>query len=289
MRNRLYQSRGIGLFSTPVTQNDTVNALRRGVMDLGSVTASYALEAADITLQGPVLFCGRHSKALPLLLGLLRRENAPFVLVGTRRELEDSPLMRLEHRWVLDRIPSRLSEGNGVLMLTPDSQTDLELKESLSGWDSHIPILCLGNGLTADHSLLMQLGGCGRYLLLSESLHRSVKGTEYGRLTPTDLLSAMDGILVSAAGTSAKALTEVLPTYESQRITNTSDWSTHRSVPMWDFFGRHEGHGFRLSQSRTLETRPILTQEDLLHLQENNQILLYCPRRGRAWVARIIK
>lgn len=278
----------MALFSIPAGGRERNNARRRNIVDLGLTTAAHALDTAGIR-EGACLFCGRHSKALPVVRQLIRRAGLPFVLIGTRRDLYDSPLLSLDHAWEEQSIPYRLSPDSGVLILPPGAQSLLSLKEALAGWEDHRIILCLGGGLQADHGLLDLLSGTEGYVLISEALPRSVKGSDTGRLSPAELISYMDAVFVSAMGAGAKALLEALPAYESEHITNTVDYSTHQDAPHLNLSCRRGGEGFRLSQSRTLETRPILTQEDLTALQDSGSLLIHNVRLSHTWVARISK
>jgi hypothetical protein len=101
----------------------------------------------------------------------------------------------------------------------------------------------------------------------------------------------MDYILVSSIGTSAKNLMSVLPSYECEKITNTTDLSLHQDSPNNDFDNMHHrnGGGLRFGQSRTQETKCIITQDDLTRMQDNNTMLIYNAKAAHTWVARIMR
>lgn len=134
------------------------------------------------------------------------------------------------------------------------------------------------------------LNGVGNYMLLTEMLYRSVKATDGIQLTPEDLLSSMDYILVSSIGTAGKELIKVLPDYEYEKITNTTDVSLHRDEPHEYKDGRHHrnGGGVRFSQSKSLESRCIFSQDDLVKMQDSNSMLIYNARYVHTWVAKIV-
>ena len=78
----------------------------------------------------------------------------------------------------------------------------------------------------------------------------------------TELLSCMDHIIISSIGAAGKELLKVLPEYDIEKTTNTADLSLQKDSPDTFFFKRHhKRHAFRVSQSRALEIKPILTQK----------------------------
>jgi len=108
-------------------------------------------------------------------------------------------------------------------------------------------------------------------------------------MSPSDLFAEMEYILVTSIGTSAKDLISVLPTYKYEKTTNSVNASLHRHAsPFSD--GTHipqKGGGLYIGQTRTLETEPILSQDDLIRMQEQSTMLIHNARSSRTWTARI--
>jgi len=286
---KLYDGTGMALLRIPIGKTSSVDSKRRGIGDLGRTTAAQMLSATGMRPDSPILLSGRHNKTFPVLRQLVKMTSVPCLLIGTRRDLEQSCLLDLGLDWISETPRSRLSSDSGALYLRPGAETNLALKEYLPGWDDHLLILCLGNGLQVDAELLNLLNGLGRYILISESLSRSVKGGEGYRLTPEELLSSMDYMVISSIGTAAKDLVSVLPSYECEKVTNTTDFSLHQNSPQLSDHHHRNGGGFRISQSRARETKPILTQDDLRSMQDNNTLVIYNSRAAHTWVARLVR
>lgn len=292
MRRSLFSSDGLPLLSLPVTRAERENRRRRNVIDLGAATASRILGETGIRPDGPLMICGDRNHCVGLLRGLLRRSPLPFVLVGTGPDLEESCLLALEPDWTSAAPTPRLQDGSGALALDmSDEGIYLQLKSCVPQWTDHLVILCLGSGLQVDAQLLDQLNGLNRYIILSQSLHRSIRSTEGTRIGVDVLLDSMDYILVSAIGTAAEELLQTLPAFESVRVTNAADFSTHRNEPR--SFARQrlqdrDCGGLGFTQSRVLETRPVLTQDDLRRLQSSRATLFYNTRTGQTWTAKIL-
>lgn len=281
---------GLRLLSLPVTARQRGNERRRNIRDLGSATASRALEKSAVAPDGPIACCGKKNRFAPLLRELVKRSARSFVMIGTQEDLNSGCVLALEPEWTADAISGSLPDGSGVLILDPgDPDLYLSLQYALPQWRDHLVILCLGGGLQADLLMLDQLNTLGPYILMCESLGRSVRGTEGSRLTPGELLRAMDYLLISSAGLSAGELLQVLPTYESERITNTLDISTHRSetrVLSESRTDRDRG-GLGMSQTRAMETRPIVTQDELRAMQRSGQLLICNAQTGESWKVKI--
>lgn len=290
MKKAFYKAVGMPLFRLPVTKSDRVNRERRNIADLGTVTASRALSETGIRPDAPLTICGRQAKALPVLRQLVRQSPLPFLLIGSRRDLSDeSCLLSLPHEWTVSSPSASLPSGSGIMVLPPGAQTMLFLKENLSDWDGRLVILCLGSGLQADQELLNLLNGLGNYIILTESLFRSVKGGGDLKLSPRELLAGMEYILISSIGSAAGELISILPYFECEKVTDTEDISLHRhSLPMG--YGAkfpQNGGGLHLGQARNLETKPILSQDELTRMQDQNIMLLYNVRLSHTWTARI--
>lgn len=293
MNKKIYNTVGMTLLSLPTTKNNRINNKRRNIIDLESTSAAHMISVAEIIPENPLIFCGKHQKAIPVVLQLIKKSERPFVLVGTKRDLgENSCLRIIDTEWESDSIPPTLPEGNGILILKPGVQTNLDLKICLSEWETHLIILCIGNGLQVDQELLNMLNSIGHYILLSESVNRGIKSTDGNKMTASDLLAAMEYILVSSVGTAAKDFLKILPDFECEKITNSYDLSFHQDAPH-DYKREHHhrnGGGLRLSQSKVRESRCILTEEDLNELQASNAMIIHNAHsrsRCHTWIARI--
>ena len=108
-------------------------------------------------------------------------------------------------------------------------------------------------------------------------------------MTPSELMASMSYLVISSAGSGAKELISVLPNYEQEKITNTTDLSGHGDSPYQTHRHHHRGLGLRLSQSRTLETKPILTQEQLTDMQNSRITLIYNAETAQTWTAKITR
>ena len=291
MNRNLYQAAGMALLSRPIGKGDSANRRRRGVIELGSMSAANMISRTDLRPDAPMLLCGSHGKTFPILRQLVRMAKKPFVLLGTRRDFEDTCLAALPTEWQSEGIERTLPRGSGRIHLKPGAETYLMLKDALPDWDDHLVILCLGNGLQADEELLNLLNGLGEYIIITESLNRSVRHSGENGLEAQRLLASMDYIVVSSTGTAAKELQEMLPTYEREKVTNAIDFSWHRNSPAETFaFGhRHRGKGFRIGQTKTQETSAIFTQDDMRIMQDNNVTLIYNARAAHTWVVRILR
>ncbi|MDO5817761.1 MAG: hypothetical protein Q4Q26_09125 [Eubacteriales bacterium] len=290
MNKKLYEIIGIPLISLPSTKKNRFNNKRRNVGEIGVSSAAHIIGMTGIRPEEPFIFCGKYNKALPIVRQLVKMSARPFVILGTRRDLaEDSCLRLLDIEWENEIPEHSLPGGNGMLILKSGGETNLQLKDCLNGWDSHLIIICLGNGLQIDQEILNILNSIGHYILLTEALHRSVKGIEGDRLTPEELLSSMEYILVSSIGTAGKDLMKILPDYECEKITNTTDVSWHRDEPHEYKGGQHHrnGGGIRFSQSKFLESRCIFSQDELTKIQDSNSVLIYNARCAHTWVSKI--
>lgn len=183
VRQKLYDGIGVALLRIPIGKTSRADSKRRSIGDLGWMTAAKMLSVTGVRPDSPILLSGRHNKTFPVLRQLVKMSPVPCLLIGTRRDLEQSCMLDLGFDWTSETPGGHLPLGSGALYLRPGAETNLALKTYLPGWDTHLLILCLGNGLQVDAELLNLLNGLGRYILVSESLIRSVKGSEGCRLT----------------------------------------------------------------------------------------------------------
>lgn len=291
IQKKLYGSQGMPLFRLPVGQNDRINTKKKNIGDLESTTAANMIHMTGIRPDSPMILCGKHNKAYPVLRQMIKMTPLPYAVIGTQKDLGNSCFSGFQVEWHYKDVKGRLPSGNGMLTLKPGAETSFMLKEVMQDWDDHLVIICLGNGLQIDSELFNLLNGLGQYILVVESLSRSLNGCGGYRLTVEELLSNMDYILVSSIGTSAKNLMTVLPSYECEKITNATDFSIHRDAPNPESGSYHHRNGgvFRIGQTRTQETKCIFTQDDLTRMQDNNSMLIYNAKAAHIWVAKIVR
>lgn len=290
-KKKLYGSSGLSLLSLPIGKNDSVNTARKNISNLEMTTAANMISVTGVKANAPMIMCGRYNKLYPVLKQLLRMQQTSYVLVGTQKDLGNSCFANLSIDWRKNQIAGNLPQGNGMIMFRPGAETVYIMKEAMSNWDDHLVVLCLGNGLQVDSDLLNILNSLGNYIIVTESLSRSIRGSEGCKITTEELLASMDYILVSAIGTSAKNLMSVLPSYECEKVTNSTDFSLHRDSPNNAIENIHHrnGGGLRFGQARTQETKCIFTQDDLTRMQDNNAILIYNAKAAHTWLARITR
>ena len=290
-KKKLFSSSGLSLLSLSIGKNDSVNTARKNIADLEMTTSANMISVTSVKTNSPMLMCGKYNKLYPVLKQMLRMQEIPYVLVGTQKDFETTFLDLIPTDWRDSQIVSNLPEGNGMITVRPGTETVYMMKDAMVNWYDRLVILCLGNGLQVDQELLNILNSLGSYIIVSEALSRSIRGSEGCRMTVDELLSSMDYILVSSIGTSAKSLMSVLPSYECEKVTNTTDFSLHRDSPNNALGNIHHrnGGGLRFGQARTTESKCIFTQDDLTRMQDNNTMLIYNARAAHTWVARIAR
>ena len=174
-------------------------------------------------------------------------------------------------------------EGSGRITINP-GEFGMGMMQMADWGGTHTILLCLGQGLSASTELLDALNACGDYVLLCSSLSRAVPGRT-GGLTTEGLLRSMRYLVVSSAGGDAQTLLQVLPSYESERVTNSVGFNTH--CDRGGMMGHHGGSGFSFGQNREVVTKPVLSQDDLTGLRNNSEFLVYNQDLMRLWVGKI--
>lgn len=288
---RLYSKQELPLLRFPSGKHNKFNDKQRNIQNLQTMSSAQVIAMTGITPERPMIFCGKYKKSIPVIMQLLKMTDRPFLLIGNRRDIhENSVFSLLESKSDHVSLDQTLPETNSVLILNSDGDSYLLLKDYLTRVTLHIPIVCVGNGLALDYDILHLLNSLGQYILLSESLYRSIKHTDTCRMSVTELLSCMDYIIISSVGAAGKELLKVLPDYDIEKTTNTVDLSLQKDSPDTFLLKRHhKGHAFRFSQSRAMELKPILTQKDLLDLQATNTMLIYNTRANHIAIAKISK
>ena len=260
-------NRGMHLLALPTTHADAENTRRKNIQDGGTTTASRLLAQARILPQ-EALVCGPPGRIFSAVEALQLQSSRPFVLIGTARDLTDSPLLRLPVQWQDTVLPDRLPEGSGRITIHP-GEFGMGMMQMADWGGTHTILLCLGQGLSASTELLDALNACGDYVLLCSSLSRAVP-SRTGGLTTEGLLRSMRYLIVSSAGGDAQTLLQVLPSYESERVTNSIGFNTHHD--RGGMMGRHGGSGFSFGQNREVVTKPVLSPADLPGLRTNSEL-----------------
>ena len=271
---------GMHLLAFPRTHADKENTRRRNIGDTGAASASSALDTAQITPQ-KTLVCGPIGRVFSVLDALQRQSTQPFVLIGTKRDFANSPLLRLDTQWEETKLPQRLPEGNGRITLSAEDLT-MEI-EPFAEWQDHLIILCLGHGLFINAALMNQLNAAGNYLLLTESLSDALYRS--ADFTVETLLSSMRHLVISSIGSDAETLLKVLPDYECEKVTNNFNFSTHRD--RGGMMGCHGGSGLQFGQNREIVTKHLLSEDDLTRLSQESAMILYNARLRKVWVGKI--
>ena len=273
---------GMHLLALPTTSADTENTYRKNIVDAGTVSAARMLSAAGI-LPRETLVCGPPGRTFPVIEALQQQSRLPFVLIGTKRDLTASPLLRLPVQWESTTLPAELPEGSGRITIRP-ADFGMDMMQLADWGGSHLILLCLGQGLSATAELMDHLNAAGHYVLIASTLSRAVSYSS-GGLSVEALLRSMHYLIASTIGGEAETLLHVLPTYESEKVTNSLDFNAHRD--RGGMMGRHSGRGLSLGQNREVVTKPVLTQDDLARLRSGSEFLVYNQDLLRLWVGKI--
>lgn len=285
MRNKLYRPEGLPLLSMPVTQADRVNNHARGILDLGRVTGAQLLHAVGYDGSGPLLFCGSQSQAFPLVRQAALSAGKPFLLIGSEHTLRDSCFLSLEPEWTRGSASPSLPTGSGCLMLQSGQASHLELKESLANWIDRYLILLPGCGLQLDGNDLDLLNTIGSYAIISDSIGRSFASSSETGITLGRVYESMDLVVCRTAGGGIRELISVLPTFQQVKTVNSMDYSNYKNgagtisgIPM-------RGRGIRLSQARSIETKPVLEEEQITTALHQSRTVVISMAARKTFVA----
>ena len=274
MRNKLYRPDGLPLLSMPVTQADRVNNRSRGIRALGRVTGAQLLHAVGYDGSGPLLFCGSQSQAFPLIRQATLSAEKPFLLVGTVSALRDSCFLSLAPEWTRSSASPGLPIGSGCLMLQSGQAAHLELKESLPDWTDRYLILVPGNGLQLDGNDLDLLNAIGSYAIVSDSISRCFSASSETGISLSRVYESMDLVVCRTVGGGIRELISVLPTFQQVKTVNSMDYSSYKNgvgamsgIPM-------RGKGMRLSQARSIETKPVLEEDQIMEVLNQSRTVV---------------
>lgn len=284
--SRFFAPKGLRTLAFPVTKSNRYNAAQRPVDYLGNCTSSQILENTHFSMTGSACMIGNPAKAFPLVETFVRRSRLPFVLIEPQTG-GNSPLKALPISWTLQTSPDILPPGNGLLQLgRPNGY--LDLCTYLQQWSAdHLIILHLGSGLQIGQSVINCLNSLDSAIIICDSVQRSILREDAGTVSPVEFMKQMSGLFVFSIGNVAKDLIEVLPTYHYERVTNQVSYNNYNTRHMFQFF-LHKSRGISMSQSRTLEDKKSLFEQDeLRELEEQNVLLIYNGRQNSTYLAHL--
>ncbi len=83
-----------------------------------------------------------------------------------------------------------------------------------------------------------------------------------------------------------KELIELLPTYQYERVQNTTTVNTYSGRSVFHPLHRHRGHGTALGQIRTIDDKKSLFEmQELQKISAAGTMLLYCARKNLVFLA----
>lgn len=285
-KNKFLPVKGTPLLRLPSTKRNRRMSRSRNVFKMEAMTAANLIHISGINGGNPFLFIGKYNRAYPILKQLLRASSLPVCVVGTKKDLTDCCLVNLGQDWLCQTAEKHLPAGNGVIAI--ENMSPVEQKKiatSLASWNDHALVLCLGNGIQLDATMISALISMEQCYLLSTSLSRSVRNT----VTVKEFLSQMDYLVISSY--SDQELLDILPKFQYEKVTNHLNFNLHRDQPqIGDQIDLHprSGGGLFFGQDWTRETRPLFEQSELMELQDNGLILVYNNEMKHAWVVNLL-
>lgn len=283
-----YRPAEIPVISTPVTSSNLRNARNQPVVDLGRCTPFQVLGNAEVDQKGTVCIIGEPERSIHTAKALIRRSRKPFLLIGPS-ERHCSTLLSLKPDWVHTAVSPNPPAGNGAFLLEKPYSAYLEVSEYLEEYgQTHFLILYLANGFQIGPHLLDLLAATGHCLIICESVPQAVRSDEGSALTVKDFLHKMDYLMVYGAGSATTELIELLPTYQYERIQNTTTVNTYSGRSVFHPLHRHRGHGTALGQIRTIDDKKCLFEmQELQRIFADGTMLLYCARKNSVYIAQV--
>lgn len=281
-----YRPTEIPVVSAPITSSNLRNACNQPVIDLGRCTPFQMLGNAEVDQNGTVCVIGEPERSIRIARALIRRSRKPFLLVGPS-EKHCSVLLSLKPDWVHKTASPNPAAGNGAFLLEKPHSAYLEVSEYLEDWSqNHFLVLYLASGFQIGPHLLDLLGTTGQCLVICESVPQAVRSDEGLALTVKDFLQKMDYLMVFGAGSATKELIELLPTYQYERIQNTTTVNTYSGRSAFHPLHRHRGHGTALGQIRSIDDKKSLFEmQELQKISAAGTMLLYCARKNLVFLA----
>lgn len=284
-----YRPSEISVISAPVTSANLRNARNHPAIDFGCCTPFQLFANTGITHDGAVCIIGNPARGIGIAKALVRRSRKPFLLLGSAAD-KNSSLFSLEPEWTLDFAQMSLPAGNGALLFSKPYSSYLEMCEYMEAWGrDYFLILHLGGGLQVGIEVLNLLSTVEQCLIICDSIPQSIRNSESRTITSREFMSQMSYLLVFSAGVATRDLIELLPTYQYEKVSNTTNINIYRSRSIFHPFHKHRGHGVSVGQTRTMEyKKSVFEMDDLQNIFAAGTTLIYNAKTNNVFLAQIV-
>lgn len=284
--NSRYHPSEIPFVSAPITSANLRNSNNQPVVDCGYCTPFQLFSKAAISDTGTVCIIGNPARGIGIAKAMVRRSQKPFLLLSTVSD-GNSPFSSLTPEWSLNTAQENLPAGNGAIFFSRPYSSYLEMSEYLETWSQdHFLILHLGNGLQIGAEILNLLHAIQQCLIICDSIPQSIRNDETRTITPLEFLKQMSYLMVFSSGSVTKDVIDLLPTYQYEKITNTTGVNTYRNRPLFHPLRIHRGHGVSVGQTRTMEfEKHVFEMDELQRIFEDGYMLTYNSRSNRVFLA----
>lgn len=281
----IFRSTEIPVISRPNSPRRR-NMNRHPAITLGDCTPFQLLERTCITYNGTICIIG--NRGLEITRALTRRNQKPFLFLGTSAD-SHSAFSELGADWVLDEAQQSLPHGgNGAIYFTKPARSYSDIVAYIDDWAQEYFIIMHLGALKIGGELMNSLSGTDQSLLLCESLPQSILNDEIRTLTPLEFMKQIPYLIVFNSGSESRDLTQLLPTYTYEKITNSTGVNTFGSRSVFHPLHRHRGIGVNTSQSTTLLfDKKMFEQDDLRRLFASGYTLVYNQQQNTVYVAKL--
>lgn len=284
-----YRPSEISVISAPVTSANLRNAKNHPAMDLGCCTPFQMLANTGISHDGTICIIGNPSRGIGVAKAMIRRNRKPFLLLGTASD-KDSLSSSLGADWTQDFAQLSLPAGNGALLFSKPYSSYLEMCEYMEAWSQdYFLVLHIGAGLQIGIEILNLLSSVKQCLILCDSIPQSIRDSESHTVTSLEFMKKMKYLLVFSSGVSSKDLVELLPTYQYEKVSNTTNFNAYKGRSIFHPLRAHRGHGVSVGQTRTMEyKKSVFEVDDLKKIFDDGYMLAYNASSDSVFLAQII-
>ncbi|MGM9661285.1 MAG: hypothetical protein ACI3WQ_11855 [Faecousia sp.] len=287
--NSRYRPTEIAAISSPVTARNSRNVKNRPVIELYKCTPSQIFDHIGLDHTGTICILGNPARGIEIAKAIIRRSRKPFLLIGPAAD-KQSAFSVLGPEWTMGSAQAVLPGGNGAILFEDPYSSHLELCEFFVRWSrDYFLILHLCGGVQASPEILDLLSSTEQCLVFCDSVPQGLRSNESRTPTTKEFLCRMSYLFVFSSAGAARDLTEVLPTYQYERVTDTMSVNSFSSHPIFHPFHLHKGQGISWGQTRTMEYKKSLFEVDELeYLFDRGVLLSYVARINKVFLANLI-